>query len=83
MNLIIPQKVISNTVDCSENFACLTNSDSCLCKVNDAAAFRGRTVWFLELSFRAPILCPYKVDFGDSHFCACPTRIEIYQRYGK
>jgi hypothetical protein len=26
--------------------------------------------------------CPYDVSFGYSHICSCPTRREIYDRYG-
>jgi hypothetical protein len=25
--------------------------------------------------------CPYKMMFGDSYICNCPTRAELYKRY--
>jgi len=28
-------------------------------------------------------ICPYKVSFGYSYMCSCPTRKEIYKKYDK
>jgi len=74
----IDQKIIAKTVRCEKNFACLTNPNHVLCKINYNV---NALVYFIDSIDRLP--CPYKNSFGFTSFCTCPVRIEIFKKYRK
>ncbi|MEW6599330.1 MAG: hypothetical protein AB1499_00010 [Nitrospirota bacterium] len=76
MKLEISEQAINNTKRCRKNFACLSGSGHCLCKLT--YCFNGKS-YFIKPERN--LLCNYKVTFSGSVLCSCPTRKEIYNRY--
>lgn len=76
MNKIkIKNKTIKSTTKCHQNFACLENPDI-VCEVENCIQ---DGVCFIKHDESTN--CNYKFPFGDSYFCTCPIRIEIYNKY--
>jgi hypothetical protein len=75
MDLKVPQKILEQTKNCEKNFNCLANNTRNVCKVVHA---NGQNVLFIK---KNPRSCFYKIPFGSSYICSCPTRHEIYKRY--
>ncbi len=76
MRLEINDNVLNNTTRCRKDFACLSGTGQCLCKLT--YCFSGKS-YFIEPE--GNLLCNYKVSFSGSVLCGCPTRKEIYNRY--
>jgi hypothetical protein len=77
MKIEIDEKIIAETTLCERNFECLNNYTNRSCKVEN---------YIIEKVFYIKCLsnntCNYKRLCGNSFMCACPTRIEIYKKYG-
>ena len=70
----IEKEILDKTVHCTKDFDCLRNNNIC-CKVENCV---DKKVHFVECS---EIFCNYKMKFGRSYICTCPTRKEIYNKY--
>ena len=84
VNYSVPLEITEKTLRCRNHFACLNGRGHGLCDISEALGSGSSTVLFVEPRQDAPVICPYRKCFGDSLlYCACPTRFEIYKRYGK
>ncbi len=72
----IDKKILAVTLSCHKNFDCLNNNQQGCCKVESCI---NQKVYFVENDTRS--LCNYKMSFGDSFICTCPTRKEIFKLY--
>ena len=78
MDLQFPEKILNEAKECSKNYSCLSNQENGRCTVN----FSMEGIPFVMIKKPSDDQCPYYFDFGDSHFCNCPVRFELYRRYG-
>ena len=65
------------TTGCMYQFHCLENSGWDMCPVTRPIEPRGV---LLEICLRES--CPYLTSRQGRPLCTCPTRCEIYERYG-
>ena len=73
--LEIESETLARTIHCREGFACLVGQHCC-----SVESCIGGTILFVR---RPPEdVCYYAVHFGDGCLCSCPTRKELYSRYG-
>lgn len=79
MNFTIAENVLKETTKCNKNFSCLSCDKKCLCKVTHIVG--NYDILFIETE--STTICPYKIAYGDSHFCACPTRSELTKQMDK
>ena len=80
MKFDVPWGVRAATTRCAKGFSCLTTgkcgeSDTCGVRL----AVRENV---LLLQSKEDHACPYRVRFGDTQLCMCPTHYAIHQRYG-
>ena len=75
--LEIENKIIEETTKCEKEFACLASHAQKCCKVEHSVA--GKVLFVESLDENE---CRYKVHFGYSFMCTCPTRKEIYLKHG-
>ena len=61
---------------CANDFSCLAGKKECLCEVESTV---GKVI-FIKSQFH--IACKYCLSYGGSFICTCPTRNEIYNKYG-
>ena len=73
----IKKEILEETLLCTKSFACL-NDINTYCKVESCVK---NLVHFVENNKND--FCNYRRTFGNSHFCTCPTRIEIYRKSGR
>ena len=78
MDKEISEDIIKNTTKCINDFSCLNSGKECLCNVEKTA---GVNHLFLKDDGSKKSACLYRMGFGDSFICNCPTRNEIYRRY--
>jgi len=76
MILQISDKTREETTKCPFSFQCLHNETRCVCIIE--RCFEGNGCFIKTVK---PKVCPYKISFGYSYMCHCPTRIELYNRY--
>ncbi len=75
MSVSIPETVLQETDKCPHDFSCLETGKcgtESMCEVNHAD---GKNILFLESD--EPASCPYRLTFGYSQVCRCPTHYEI------
>lgn len=72
----IDKKIISVTRNCPENFDCLNSDRHVYCKVENCI---NQNVLFVKYTGKS--FCNYKMSFGNSSICTCPTRKEIFNKY--
>jgi len=72
----IDYEIVEKTRSCNKCYDCLSNTDLILCKVE---SFIGDELIFVKCKNNE--FCSYKMAFGNSYICNCPTRIEIYKKY--
>jgi hypothetical protein len=72
----IGEETIKETTHCHKDFECIKNNNIC-CNVTHSV---NKQVHFVECKER--VQCNYKMSFGNSFICTCPTRKEIYNKYG-
>ena len=75
--LKINKETLEKTVHCKKDFDCIKNNNIC-CKVESCV---NKEVHFVECSEKKS--CYYRMTFGHSDICTCPTRKEIYNKYGR
>jgi len=73
----IGKETIQQTVKCNKDFRCLKDNCESCCKV--LSCVDGK-VHFVEYNSKS--YCGYRMIFGNSYICNCPTRKEIYNKYG-
>jgi len=73
----IDQTILNNTTNCNKNFCCLNDKQQCLCEIDHCVEDR---VLFVKCDNN--VRCHYKISFGNSYICNCPTRHEIFIKYG-
>ena len=73
----IDKKILTETTECKNDFECLKNKDylNQNCPVKE---YVNRVVLFTDCK---KIYCPYKMYFGYSTVCTCPTRKAIYEKH--
>jgi hypothetical protein len=78
MTYDISEDTRAKTKKCHCDFACLAGGECLKCVVEDSIPNDG--------CFIKPVKtdkCNYLLSYGNSWLCTCPTRSEIYRRYGK
>jgi len=81
MKIEIDEEVLSKTTECKKGFSCLSSKTRDICKVRSKLESAGaEMILFCEPNNDKH--CDYKKPFGDFCICECPTRKEIYNRYG-
>ena len=78
MKYNINEDIINSTIECNSNFSCLSEDTKCFCEIAD----RFGEVIFVNHD-DSKIICKYRMPFGYSSVCHCPTRKEIYNQYKK
>jgi hypothetical protein len=76
MKLIISENAITETMMCKKDFVCLSGEGACLCELT--YCLNGKSYFINPDKDK---LCNYKVKYGTTFLCGCPTRKEIYNRY--
>jgi hypothetical protein len=78
MDITINEDILKQTTKCQHDFACLNSDSYPVCGV-----LNQQSPSFLETSCIEEEPCPYCVPYTSTKgFCACPTRGELYRRYG-
>lgn len=72
----INEEILKNTTKCNKNFSCLSGNRNELCMVEYNVKDKIHFIKCTNTKF-----CSYKISFGYSYVCTCPTRKEIYNRY--
>lgn len=72
----IEKEIQIKTTQCENDFSCLKNGITTCCKVLSCI---NNKVLFVDCTSK--VYCAYKITFGYSDICNCPTRIEIYNKY--
>ena len=72
----IDKEIIQRTTNCELNFCCLSGDKTRICKVKNSIGFG-----LLEINPTIVNHCKCRVSFGNTYFCNCPTRNEIFNRY--
>jgi len=73
----IEKEILEKTVHCKKNFDCIINNNIC----GKVVSCVDKEVHFVEC--REINFCNYRLIFGNSYICTCPTRKEIYNKYGR
>lgn len=76
MKFQLETDILNQTGECSGDFSCLDNDKTCLCEVDEIINNKLLFIKPAKITF-----CHYKISFGYSYFCSCPTRNELYKRY--
>ena len=76
MSIVIDELVIKKTNHCNHGFECLKSEDHYL-KTKVEKCLDGE-ILFVNCTNRH---CNYKMNFGKSATCYCPTRKEIFKKY--
>jgi hypothetical protein len=69
----VSSEAVANTEKCSKYFECLFNNGQGACRVEDCI---GSEILFVEYPDERH--CGYMKPFGNSHYCTCPIRKELY-----
>jgi len=72
----IDDAVVKKTTKCRCGFSCLSKNQGCLCKVLSSISNE-----MVQIKSNLSNCCKYHILFGNEHFCLCPVRNELYQRY--
>ena len=75
--LEIYEQTLKETTKCRKEFECLKDEDH-FCDRNVVSCV-SKAVHFVDCSES----CSYKIRFGITPFCSCPTRKEIFNKYQK
>ena len=77
MSVIVPKEILKATTKCPHSFSCL-ESGMCgerkMCEVSYAIG-----PYILGLKSKEPDNCTYRVAFGFSQLCNCPTHFTLYR----
>ena len=73
----IDEAIKRSTTNCEFDFCCLSGVKACLCEAKGSIGHN-----LLEVTPKYGSNCRYCLSLGKAFFCLCPTRNEIYNRYG-
>ena len=77
MKFNISDKILRDTSKCKKDFSCLSGERKDLCQV------KPRTYKIYDyIECKNEEGCIYQTPLDNVFICACPTRREIYDRYG-
>ena len=76
MKVKVSDLIVKATTQCKKGFACLSGKVECMCGVESAS--KDYTV-VIKPQFKSP--CKYRDSRGETHYCLCPVRNDIYKRY--
>jgi hypothetical protein len=65
------------TKRCPRSFGCLDDETIEMCTIENC--IEGNGCFLKTLKFEG---CTYQMSFGYSKVCNCPTRFELYKKYG-
>ncbi len=74
----INKEILKRTTKCEKDFNCLKDEKHVYCKVERCVSDK---VHFIQCLIDG--YCIYRMSFGESFICNCPTRKEIFNKYGK
>jgi hypothetical protein len=74
--MMIDDKIVAETLLCEKNFECMKNNVHVYCRVEKCIDEKVHFIKCID-SFH----CSYKLVFGYSNICTCPTRKEIFNKY--
>ncbi len=74
----IDKEILKSTTKCEKDFSCLRDKKHIFCKVEFCINDEVHFIKCLNEEY-----CTYKMSFGESFICNCPTRKEIFNKYGK
>lgn len=75
-NMEISKESLEKTIHCHKDFACVKCNEICCTVIQNI----DNKVIFVECEEN--VECSYKMSFGNSFICTCPTRKEINNKYG-
>ena len=78
MKFSISDEIKQSTTDCKKGFLCLEGNREKFGKVKVKECVDGK-IYFLECLVETK--CSYKISFGTSYYCSCPTRKELFKKY--
>ena len=74
--LSIDEGVLKKTVKCRSAFSCLSGDKNRSCDVIDSISSD-----MVRIALQSDKVCSYRLSYGYSYYCLCPTRCAIYKRY--
>jgi hypothetical protein len=77
MGITVSEDTLAQTTKCEMDFACLSGQASAQCQIESSM----ESVRFLMVNKIITEPCNYSFRFGDSEFCNCPVRFEMYQHH--
>jgi len=78
MTYEIDDDIKKRTRQCKKHFSCLEEDGEKLCRVKQC--IEGK-VYFIECDNE--VYCTYQKTYGNSKYCECPVRKEIFDKFGK
>lgn len=79
MALKVSEKTVNNTTQCTKGFSCLSGERGDLCMVGVSLGSHHAILKCVDNQRSSTYWTSFE---GAEGSCLCPTRIEIYQRYG-
>jgi hypothetical protein len=76
MGSTVSDLIVKATTKCKKGFSCLSEKTGCMCKAISSSP--DHTV-VIKPSSSDP--CTYHRTLGNAHYCLCPVRNDIYNRY--
>ncbi len=76
MDIVISDESLQATTKCKKGFSCLKGNRKDLCKVESCIDEKIHFIKCLNSKH-----CFYQASYGGSHYCSCPARKEIYNKY--
>jgi len=73
----VSNEIREQTTKCPQDFRCLNDESPGVCAAHTRVKGDGLFIEKAKDGF-----CPYIMPFGYSHICHCPTRCELFDRYG-
>jgi hypothetical protein len=77
MDIQISKDILKETIKCKKNFSCLSDQKD-LCEMRSR---NPQEVFFIIYTKDERCRYEYSYDYTH-HVCTCPTRQEIFRRYG-
>jgi hypothetical protein len=75
MPVKVPDDVLKATIKCPYKFSCLTQDQCGERKMCEVEHINGKNIIFLKDTQQTH--CPYRLAFGFSQICTCPTHYTI------
>ena len=75
--LEVEKNIIDQADNCPNSQMCLCDNNQPKCKIKEKTAYEICSEECFNLE------CSYKIKFMGKHYCICPVRKDIYNRYNK